>query len=170
MYFRDGDGAIQSNHGGGVDAQELIVEQQNGGPIDRLRIGGARVRGGDGGLGVVFGDFIARHRAVEVLESESDEAIVPTAAVLKFKEHEVAFVVDSRRQAGRLKCHQCHERVRLRGSNGRSGHQAGQTQRFAAKFGADEILAGVGRVAFVEQELENLEHGAQAQPELLFVR
>ena len=46
----------------------------------------------------------------------------------------------------------------------------GETQRFAAKFGADQIFARVGGVAFVEQEVENLEHRAQAQAELVFVR
>src|ERR1051326_9167129 len=58
--------AVQRDHRGGVHRQKLVVQHQDARPIELAGDGGFGVRGGNRGLGVIFGHAVAGDRAIEI--------------------------------------------------------------------------------------------------------
>src|SRR5438093_1233242 len=98
-----------------------------------LAVRGPGVCGGDGGLGVVFRDGLAGDGEIEVMEAESDQAIVPEAAILIFQKNEVAELVDACRRARALECHQRDQSMDTRLRERGPGDQLSQAHRLAAE-------------------------------------
>ena len=79
------------------------------------------MRGCDRGLCVILGDRVAIDRAFEMVEAEGNQAAIPKAPVLVFKQHQLV-ARESRLAAGVMDQHQAQQTVDL----GLVRHQSGE--------------------------------------------
>ena len=135
--------------------------------------GGARPRvaGGDRGLQRVGAEAAAEPLgALERGEPAADQQLVPARAVLVEQQHRLAARARARAQARGLDLHQRHEPVDLGFARRQLGQHAPEPQRLLAQVLARPVVAGGGRVALVEDEVDDLEHGGEPRRQLLAAR
>src|SRR5262245_26595600 len=95
-------------------------------------------------------------------ETAPHEQPVPARAVLIEQEHRLTRRTDACPRARCLNLHQRDEAVHLRLLRHELGQDATEPERVLAQRGSHPVAAGCGRVAFVEDEVDDLEHGRQA--------
>ena len=99
------------------------------------------MRRGNGGFEVIGGDGIAGDGAVEVVEPERNQALVPQAAVLILEQHQIAERIDACGRSRRLQRHEGDQRVHSRLGERRRPHEAAEPQGFTAKIVPDQGVA-----------------------------
>ncbi len=90
-----------------------------------------------------------------------DVEAVPRAAVLVEQQDGRAGGANAGAQAGGLELHEGDEAVHLGLVGHEGGEHAAEAERLAAELGPHPVLARGGRVALVEDEVDDLEHGAR---------
>ena len=123
--------------------------------------------GGDGGLQVIAGTFDPGHRAFEAGHAAGDQRAVPKRAVLLGQAQQAAVGIDAGRQTRGLKRHQGGERIDptlVRQVAGQD--QRGDAQGFVAEMAAHQVVADMGGIAFVEQQVDNLQDAVEAGGEV----
>ena len=91
-----------------------------------------------------------------------DVEAVPHAAVLVEQQDGSARGVDTGAQARGLELHEGDEAVHLGLVGHEGGKHAAEAERLAAELGPHPVLARRGRVALIEDEVDDLKHSAQA--------
>src|SRR6266567_1684868 len=154
---RHRDRAIQLDDGGGRELGERIVERRDARPV-RLRRGArSRVAGGDRGL-----ECIGTEPAAELLgalergQTAAHEQVIPARAVLIGEQDRLSRRADPRERARRLYLHERDQAVNFRFLRNELGHDASEAQRLLAEGGPHPVLARGRRVAFVENEVNDL--------------
>ena len=123
--------------------------------------------GGNGGLervGPELATALARagFGARERGKAAADQKLIPPRPVLVQQQDRLAGRAGACAQTRGLDLHERNEAVHL-GLVGRQlGQDAAETQRFLAQLRPHPVVAGGGRVALVEDEVDHLEHGGQA--------
>ena len=84
------------------------------------------------------------------------------AAILVEQQDGSARAVDAGAQAGGLELHQGDEAVHLGLVRHQGGEHAAEAERLAAELGPHPVLARRGRVALIEDEVDDPQHSAQA--------
>ncbi len=127
----------------------------------RVRV---RVAGGDGGLEGVWTRRAARRGpgAVQGADPARDEHAVPAAAVLVLQQHRCAVGAGAGGGAGGLELQQRGQPVHLGLLGHQRGQHPGQSQRVLAQPGAQPVVAGGGRVPLVEDQVDDVQDGAEA--------
>ena len=101
-------------------------------------------------------------------QSPVDQAPIPSGSVLVGEEHEISGLVLPRGQARGLEEHEGEQGVALGSAVSASARQpVGEPDRLAAEVVADEGVARVGRVALVEEQVDDLEDRVEPAGELL---
>ena len=91
-------------------------------------------------------------------KTPTDEELIPPRAVLFEQQDRLARGADARPGARRLDLHQRDEAVDLRLVHRDLCQDTAETERLLAELRPHPIVAGGGRVAFVENEIEDPEH------------
>ncbi len=104
----------------------------------------------------------ARLGAREGGEAAADQELVPARAVLIEQQDGLARGAGPRLEARGLDLHQRDEAVDLRLVGRQLGQDAAESQRLLAELGPHPVVAGGRRVAFVEDEIDDLEHRREA--------
>ena len=73
----DGDGAVQSDHGRGMQAIDRVVQTADLGPVGLLETWRQGVRRGDTRLKMIQGQFVAFRGFPELAQAFTDQAPVP---------------------------------------------------------------------------------------------
>ena len=153
---------LSSTIGDGCRARQLAVQTDQLLPVRLLGAEGPGVAGGDGRLeGVGAARVAERVGPGQRVQAPVDVEAVPGAAVLVQQEDGRARRPGPGAQARRLDLHQRHQPVDLGLVRREGGQDAAEPQRLGAELGAEPVLAGGGRVALVEDEVDHLEHGAE---------
>ncbi len=92
-------------------------------------------------------------------QSTTDQQLIPAGTVLLHEEYRLSSRADSRARARCLDFHQRSETVNFGFGRHELGQDARQTQRLVAQCGPHPILAGGRGIAFVEDQIEDFEHG-----------
>ncbi len=145
---------------------ERAVQRGDAAPI-RIR-GGSRpsVASGDHGLQRVRAKRSAlrdceRRRTVEGCQTASDQQRVPARAVLVEEEDRLAGR-PTRAWARGLDLEKGDEAVHFGLAGREAGQDAGQAERLVAQRRPEPVVAGGGRVALVEDQVDDREHGRQS--------
>jgi hypothetical protein len=85
--------------------------------------------------------------------------VIPARAVLFEEQDGLSRRADPCRQARGLDLHKPDQAVNLRLVRNKLGEDAPQAQRLLAELRAHPVLAGGRRIALLEDEVEDLEHG-----------
>ena len=152
--------------GDGASAAERPVVAHDARPVRRLPGCGLRVTGGDDGLQLIGPRARRRPRALETGEAPLDPAPVPPPPVLLLEEHQIAVGVGARRGAGGLELHQGQQTQHLGLAGHQLGEHAGEADRLVAEILPHEVLARMGRVTLVEDQVQRREHGRQPRGQL----
>src|SRR5204863_4819202 len=104
--------------------------------------------------------------ALERRETATDEDLVPERPVLIEQQHGLARWPEPRPRARRLDLHERDQAVDLRLRRHEPGQDAAEAKRVLAEGGSHPVVTGGRRVALVEDEVDDLEHGRQAGGEL----
>ena len=157
-----GDRPIEIDHRRRHHDAQPVVERGDAGPVGIGRAARARMAGGKRGLQRIGTIAAERFRAGQRVKAAVDQQLVPARAVLFGQRHECAVRPDARRKARCLDLHQGEQAEHFRD---RSRHQprqnAAQPLRLQAQARPDEIVARRGGVAFVEDEIDDLQHRGQ---------
>jgi hypothetical protein len=103
-------------------------------------------------------------------QAAADEQPVPARAVLVEQQHRLSGRADARLEARGPDLHHRNEAVHLRLLRRELGEDAAQAQRVLAQAGAQPVVARGRGIAFVEHEIDDPEHRAEAAPQLLALR
>src|SRR5438105_3277953 len=165
---RQRDRSVQLHDGGRRELRERIVERADAHPVRLRRGASACVTGGDGSLQGVGPERPAeRLGALERGETTANEELIPARAVLIEQQDGLPRWTDPRPRPRRLDLHQPDEAVNLRLLRYELGQDAPETQRVLAERGPHPVLAGGRRVAFVEDQVDDLEHRRETGGELV---
>jgi hypothetical protein len=152
-----GDRAIEIDHGRGRRDARPVIERGDPRPVG---IGGpvrAGVAGGERGLQHIGAVAAQRLGASQRIEAPAVQQMVPTRAILLGEQYEGAVRPGARSVARRLDLHQGEEAEHI----GILGHQRGQHAaeplRLQAQARPDKVVARRGRIAFIENEVDDLE-------------
>ena len=100
----------------------------------------------------------------------ADQQLVPAAPVLVRQQDRLAAGADAGVGAGGLDLHQRHQAVHLGLVRGQPGQDSAQPQRILAQPGPHPVVAGGGRVALVEDQVDDFEHRGEPGRQLLALR
>ncbi|OKK17389.1 hypothetical protein AMK16_21330 [Streptomyces sp. CB00455] len=103
----------------------------------------------------------AAARAAQGLDAPVDQQPVPPGPVLVGEQHRVSVGAGAGGRPGRLELQQRGEAVDFGLRRHQRGQDTGQAQGVLAQGGAQEVLAGGGRVALVEDEVDDLQDRAE---------
>jgi hypothetical protein len=157
----DGDGAIELDDRRGFDAREKIVEGDDLVPVCRARAGSVGVNGGDGGLDRVGIEAAGGEGALDEIFSFGNLMAIPERAILIFQEDQISFAGGSGEAAGIVQEHESEEAEHF-GLWEQFHEEAGETDCFGGEIGAGERLAGGCGVAFVEDQVDDMEDGIES--------
>ena len=162
-----GDGAIEFNNGRRREAGKLFVESGDARPIGFFGSASARVACGDGRLqsvrSQIGGGFFG---AVESGESAADEELIPKAAILVQKQNGLAVCGGARGKARSLDFHERDKAVDFRFAGRELGENAAEAQGVFTKGRTHPVVAGSGRVAFVENQVDDFEDRKETRGEV----
>src|SRR2546428_8790771 len=168
---RHRDRAVQLDDGGGRDVGERIVERRDARPVGLRRGARARVTGGDCGLERVRPEPAAELLgALERGQTAAHEQVIPARAVLIEEQDRLSRRADPRTRARGLDLHERDQAVDLGLLRHELGENAAETQRLVAESGPHPVLARGRRVAFVEDEVDDLEHRRETRGKLVLAR
>ena len=129
------------------------------------------VAGDDGRLQRVEAAGAAKlARAGERLQPAADLELIPECAVLVEQEDRLARRVGARRRARGVQLHQGQQSVRFGLVRRDRGEHTAHAQRLVAELGAQPVLAARRGVAFVEDEIDDLQHRGEPLGERLAAR
>src|SRR5262245_5163815 len=77
LPFRDGDGAIERNHGRWIERRQQVVKPDNLSPIGQVVSRCCRVTGCNRRLQMVIGELLPCGAALEMFVAEIDEPAIP---------------------------------------------------------------------------------------------
>jgi hypothetical protein len=103
----------------------------------------------------------------QAIKAPLHEQAIPARAVLVGEQHGLAPGTDPRAQPRSLKLHQGQQAVDLRLAVHQRGEDASEAQGVLAQRRPNPVLAGGRRVALVEDQVDDLEHGGQAVGQLV---
>ena len=109
----------------------------------------------------------SRSAAFERRETAPDEELIPERAVLIEEQDGLSRRANSRPRTRRLDLHERHQAVDLRLLRRELGQDPPEPERFFAQRRSHPVVARRRRVAFVEDEVHDLEHRGQTGGELL---
>jgi hypothetical protein len=143
------------------------VQRSDARPVRLSRAGRPRVAGGDGRLqGIGAAQAAEPLGSLQRREAATDEERVPARAILVQQQHGLSRGAGPRAQPRGLDLHERDQAVDL-GLLGREpGQDAPQAQRLVAQRGPHPVVARRGRIALVEDEVDDLEHRGQPRGEL----
>ena len=127
---------------------------------------GARVAGGDVCLQLV-GTSRDAHDLVQDSQRLAYGVSIPERAVLGFERDEVSGGADACGLAGIVEEHECEETPRLSLVWHELNEQPGQPYRLLTEFATNEVGAACCRVPFVEDEVDDRQHGVETVGELI---
>ena len=153
-----GDRSIEIDHRRGHHGAQPVVERSNSVPVGIGRAARARMAGRKCGLQRIGAVAPESFGAGQRVKASADQQLVPACAVLLGQRYEGAVRADARRQARCLDFHQGQQAEHL----GILGHQprqhAAQPLRLQAQARPDKVVARRGRVAFVEDQVDDFQH------------
>ena len=162
VHHGGSDGMVEQDHGVVGHPPEQIVEREDLRPVG---VFGARcfiVDRRDGSLQCVTSDGSFLERVREQCDAFCDSGLVPQGAVLLVERDELAGGSGARGATGIGEEHKGEQTgyLGIVGQHCVSG--AGETDGFGGEVGAREVGSGAGGIALVEDEIENVENGAEA--------
>ncbi len=140
---------------------------------------GQSVASADSGAGVAGGDLRLQRigpRRPQCLgrgkrrEPATDGGLVPASAILVGKQDRLAVPPRAGAQPRGLDLHQRDETVHLRLGRCQTGEDAAEAQRFLAQLRPHPVVAGRRRIAFVEDQVDDLQHRGEARRQFLAAR
>ena len=158
-HHRHGQGAVQGGHRVGGDAVEQLVQGEDLRPVGLVRGGRFVVDRGDGRLDLVSAHWALGQRVGDQGDALGDRGLVPAAAILVGKRHQLPGVVDPGGAAGLGEQHQREEPGDLAVAGPEPVQPAGQPQRFSGQVDAVHLLAGRRGVALVEDQVQHVADG-----------
>ena len=153
---------VELHHRRGQELRELPVEAGDLGPVGVGRAGRGDVAGGDGGLHLVGARPPRPQRRLQHRDALGDLGGVPPAAVLVLQRHHVAGGVEPGGPARVVHQHQRQQPGNLGLGRHQPAQHPAQPDRLRRQPLPDQVRAGRGRVALVEQQVEHAEHARQA--------
>ena len=99
--------------------------------------------------------------ALERRQPAANQQLVPAGPVLVGQQDRLAARPDAGGRPGCLDLHQRHQAVHLGLARGEPGQDPAQPQGVLAQRRPHPVVAGGGRVALVEDQVDDLEHGGQ---------
>ena len=161
---------VERHHRRGQEAQELLVERRDLRPVGLVRRRRLGVQGRDRRLDLIATRLSEPQRPVQYANPFLDLSPVPARAVLVGQQDQLPLRAGTRGAARVVEQHQREQPERL----GLGGHQRrqqlAQPQRLRAQLGAQQVLAGGGGVALVEDQVDDREHRVQAIGQRLVAR
>ncbi len=151
----DRDHPAQPHRCGRGEPFEPQVQHRDLRPVRPLRRRGRRVQGRDRRLQLVGARSAPAPDAVDQLGSLADQVAVPAGAVLFVQRHQPAVVADAGRAPRLGEQHQRQQAGRLGVVGHHVAEHSGQPDRLAGQVDAGELVAGGGRVALVEDQVEH---------------
>ncbi len=122
---------------------------------------------GNAGFKVKGADTIARRRAVQRAQAFGDERAIPGRSILIAKQAHRAIAAKTGGKARSMQLHQGQQRPRSRRSGrGMFGNESRQANRFQGDVLSDQGVARRRGVAFVEHQVERIEHRIEALGQL----
>jgi hypothetical protein len=161
---------VQLDDGRRCEPSQRAVQLGDSGPVGVLRCSGARVTGRDRRLKSVGAEAAQRFRAGERGESPPDEELIPTGAVLIQQEHRLARGSHTGAEPRGLDLHQRHQAVHFRLPRREPRQDSPQTQRLFTERRPHPVVAGGGGIAFVEDQVDDLQHRRQPRRQLVASR
>ena len=127
--------------------------------------------GGERGLqGIGTAAAAERPAARERVEAAPDQQRIPARTVLLEQQHRPALRVDPGVGARGLQLHQRDQAVDLALVGHQAGEHPAEAQRLVAERRPHPVVAGGGRVALVEDQVDDLEHRRQPRRPLARIR
>ncbi len=167
----DRDRAVELHDRRRRDLGELDVQRGDAHPIGVFGAARACVAGGDRGLQLIRAAGAAElFRAFKRGKATLDEQPVPMRTVLIEQQDRRAVSVGARVQARGLDFHQGDEPMYFAVVRGEFGENAAEAQRLLAQRRAHPVVAGRRRVAFVEDEIDHVEHRSQTRRAIFAAR
>jgi hypothetical protein len=162
----DGDGAVELDDRGRVEPAEGVVEPDDAAPVGVGGGGRPGVTGGELGLEGVRAWLVAsasraRLRLGQGGQAVGDEQPVPARAILLEQRDRRAARAGPGGDAGRLDLHQRDQPVRLRLCRCQRREHPAQAHRLVAQLRPIPGLPRRRRVALVEDQVHDLEDGAE---------
>src|SRR5262249_18488418 len=136
-----------------METQQKVVETGDLLPIRFLRGFGVGVHGRNGGLQGIDSHGSVTQGGFRASDTFANLVLVPTCAVLLFKEHEFSGRADASHAARVLKQHEAEKCAGLRLAGQQVAKQARKTDRIGTKFPSDERVSGTCQVALIENEI-----------------
>jgi len=165
--FRQRHRAVQRDDGRIIELNELIVELENLRPVRGGVILRRAMTPGDARLKMVFGDLAARRRRGEVKHAARDHRTIPARPILLLQAQQIAFGIHAGWKTRSVQQHQGQQPMRP-GLVARRmfRQQVRQANGFLAKLLAHQLFTAGRLVAFIEQEVERVQHAVETGLEL----
>ena len=162
----DGRGPVELHHGRIFDAQQHVVKSHDLPPVGRRGGCGFGVDGGDCGLQRVRPKSSRSQGPFHQCGPLANLFVIPQGAVLLVEQQQFAIGGSPRGTPGIVQQHQAQQPDGFRfGQQFRQ--QAPEADGLGGKIGARQRFAGGRRIAFVENEIEHVQHGVEALRQLL---
>ena len=146
------------------------VEREDLRPV---RVLGARrliVQRCDSRQQLILADRSARQGSADERDAFGDRLLVPQRSILLVERDQLAERSGARRAARVGQQHEREQTCDLRIVRQQHANRTREADRFVRQVRAMQARSGAGRVAFVENEIENVQHRAQALRSFLGVR
>ena len=164
------DAPVEGDDGGRRHRHQLVVERQDLAPV-RVRGGrGVAVHGVDRGLKLIGPGAAQPQAGPDEILALGDHGPVPPAAVLVGEQDQRAVWPGAGRTAGLGQEQQRQQATDLGLVGHQPGQQPGQADGLGAQVGADEVVAGRGRVSLVEDQIDHGQHERQPVGQLRVAR
>ena len=150
---------VEGHHRPGRDRLQQPIQAEDLAPVGVLEAGRLVVHGRDRGLQLVRTDRRARQRLRDQRDAFRDGRGVPGAAVLFGERDQGAVRTGSRRTPGVGQQHQREQPRHLAVVGQQVVHLPGQADRLARQLDAMQRRAGARGRAFVEDQVQHVQHG-----------
>ena len=155
--------------GDGASCGSTLVERDDALPVGLLGRPRPGVAGGDRGLQRVGAGAVAeRLGSRQRRETAADQQLIPQRPVLIQEQDRLSRRADARPRARRLDLHQRDEPVHFRFVRHQLGQDAPEPQRFIAERRPHPVVARGRRIAFVEDQVDDVDD--RGQPALRALR
>ena len=146
-----------------MSRRQLLIKLHDAWPVCLFRRARSGVTRGHGSLERVGAARATKFfRALKCCEATTDEQLIPHPAILIEQQDRLARRARSRGGTRRLYFHQRDKGVNFRLFGSEFSQDAAETKSIFAKGGPHPVVASSGRVALVENQIDDLEHRRKA--------
>jgi hypothetical protein len=158
---RQGHRRVELDHGARLLVQQAGVERRDLLPVGGLRMPGLGVERGDRRLQLVRPAATPAERRLQGRQALGDRVALPAPAVLLLERHERAGGIDPGGPPRIVQEHQGEQALRFRLLGQQLDQQPAEADRLAAEVGANQAIGLGARVALVEDQVDDAEHGRE---------